>query len=129
MSKLEYRVAHAVPAFMVGGLVWCLLAMVLSRMEPGVLGYFALPGNSTWVILGTAGSTFFALFLFLRWLDWLNLAAFSGGLALLTLILVLLGNEPQTMVLALLVAMSAVSGAIAFMVLRGGARADLRIDP
>ena len=126
MSNLSYRAAHAIPAFMVGGLVWCVLAVFLSRLDYGVLGYFSVPGYPTWLILLTAAAAFFPLFFILRWVKLLNIGTFAGGLALLTLALVSLGESSSATLTVLLVAMSAVSGAVAFIVLRGGARADSR---
>ena len=129
MNTLSYRAAHAIPAFMVGGLVWCVLAVVFSRLDYGVLGYFSAPGYPTWLILLTAAAAFFPLFFVLRWLKLLNMGTFAGGLALLTLALSSLGESSTTTRTALLVAMSAISGAVAFMVLRGGARAVLAPTP
>ena len=125
MSHPNYRIVHAIPAFMVGGVVWCVLALFLSKVDYGVLGFFTAPGNSTFIVILTAAVVFFPLFVLLRWVKLLNMGMFAGGLALATLALAWL-SEPSSgaTLLSLFVIMSLVAGSVAFLVLRGGARAD-----
>jgi hypothetical protein len=125
MKNLDYRAVHAIPALIVGGMIWCALAIILARVDYGVLGPFSSPGIPTWFIVITAATPFFPLFFILRSINLLNIWTFSGGLAFAALGLSLLG-EPAPATTALHVVMAAVSGAVAFLVLRAGARADMR---
>ena len=124
MKNLEYRVVHAVPAFMVGGFVWCVLAMVLSQIDHGVLGYFTVPGHQTSLILLTPALVFFPAFFILRWLRLLHVVTFAGSMALGAFVLSVIGEPTALSVTVLRVVMAGVSGSVAFLVLRGAARAD-----
>ena len=126
MNTPHIRAVHAIPAFIVGGTVWCVLAMLLSHVDEGVLGFFSAPGLSTWLILFSAAAVYFPVFFLLRALKRLSRASFAGGLALVTLALLLLDASASPRLIALLSAMAAVSGAVAFAVMRSGARADAR---
>jgi hypothetical protein len=125
MNNPSYRAVHAIPAFMVGGLVWCVLAALLSRLDYGVLGYFSVPGYSTWFILFSAAAVFFPVFFVLRWINRLNMATFPGGLTLATLALVMIGEPASATLTALLTVMAFISGTVAFWC-SGVARVQIR---
>ena len=78
----------------------------------------------SWGNLYVAAFVFFPLFFFLRWLRILNILTLAGGIVMATLAFSLHGGNASAIPILLRTVMAAISGCVAFVALRGGARAD-----